>query len=53
MHPIELLGDMGHLKSHFGQSKMVLVSMQEWCMACAKRTVGSEVILDTPDGTPI
>jgi hypothetical protein len=53
MHPIELLGDVGHVESRFGQSKMVLVSMQERCMACAKRTIGSEVILEAPDGTPI
>ena len=22
------------------------------CMVCAKRTIGSEIILDAPDGTP-
>ena len=26
--------------------------MQDRCMACAKRTIGSEIILDAPDGTP-
>jgi hypothetical protein len=30
----------------------VLVSVQDWCTVCAKHTIGSEVILDTPDGTP-
>jgi hypothetical protein len=30
----------------------VLVSVQDRCMVCAKRTIGSEMILDTPDGTP-
>jgi hypothetical protein len=30
----------------------VLVSMQDRCMVCAKRTIGSEIILDAPDGTP-
>jgi hypothetical protein len=30
----------------------VLVSMQDIGTVCAKRTIGSEVILDAPDGTP-
>jgi len=30
----------------------VLVSVQDRCMVCAKCTIGSEIILDTPDGTP-
>ena len=29
----------------------VLVLVQERCMVCARRTIGSEIILDTPDGT--
>ena len=29
----------------------VLVSVQDWCMVCARRTIGSEIVLDTPDGT--
>ena len=28
----------------------VLVSMQDRCMVCAKRTIGSKTILDAPDG---
>ena len=28
----------------------VLVSLQDWCMVCARCT-GSEIILDAPDGT--
>ena len=27
---------------------MVLVSVQDRCMVCAKRTIGSETILDAP-----
>jgi hypothetical protein len=34
------------------QLEMVLVSVQDRCMACAKHTIGSEIILDAPDGTP-
>ena len=30
----------------------VLMSMQDRRMVCAKRTIGSEIILDAPDGTP-
>jgi hypothetical protein len=32
--------------------EIVLVSVQDRSMVCAKRTIGSEIILDTPDGTP-
>jgi hypothetical protein len=34
------------------QLETVLVSVQDRCTDCAKRTIGSEVILDAPDGTP-
>jgi hypothetical protein len=30
----------------------VLVSVQDRCRVCAKLTVGSEIVLDTPNGTP-
>ena len=29
----------------------VLVSVQDRCMVCARRTIGSEIILDAPNGT--
>ena len=28
------------------------MSVQDRCTFCAKRTIGSEIALDTPDGTP-
>jgi hypothetical protein len=31
---------------------IVLVSVHDSCTICAKRTIGSEIVLDTPDGTP-
>ena len=31
--------------------EIVLVSLQDWCIVCARRTIGSEIILDAPDGT--
>jgi len=30
----------------------VLVSVQDRCTLCAKRTISSEIMLDAPDGTP-
>ena len=32
--------------------KIVLVSVQDRFMVCAKYTIGSEIVLDTPDATP-
>jgi hypothetical protein len=32
--------------------EMVLVFVQDKCTVCTKHTIGSEIILDTPDGTP-
>jgi hypothetical protein len=26
--------------------------VQDRCMVCAKHTIGSEIVLDAPDGTP-
>ena len=51
-HPMELLGDMGHVESHFflfGDSVSV---GQDTCTFCAKCTIGSEIALDAPEGTP-
>ena len=28
--------------------EMMLVSVQDWCTVCVKRTVGSETVLDAP-----
>ena len=30
----------------------VLVSVQDRCTVCAKRTIGLEIVLDAPHGTP-
>ena len=49
---MELLGDVGHLESHFFCLETVLESVQDRCMVCAKRTVGSEIILDALSVTP-
>jgi hypothetical protein len=32
--------------------KIALVSVQDSCLFCAKRTIGSEIILEAPNGAP-
>jgi hypothetical protein len=32
--------------------EIVLVSVQDRCAVCDKSTIGSEILLDAPDGTP-
>jgi hypothetical protein len=32
--------------------EIVLILTQDMCTVCAKHTIGSEIILDTLDGTP-
>jgi hypothetical protein len=49
---MELLGDVGMWNLLLVHLKTLLVSVQDRCMICANRTIGSEIILDTPDGTP-
>ena len=46
------LGDEAQVDAHFGLSDIVLILTQDICMVCVKRTIGSEIILDGPDGTP-
>ena len=46
------LGDEAQLEARFGLSDIVLILMQDRCTVCAERTIGSEIILDAPDGTP-
>jgi hypothetical protein len=48
---MELLGDVGHVESHFGLLGDSVSLGQDRCTVCAKHTIGSEIILDVPDGT--
>jgi hypothetical protein len=41
---------MWNLKSF--SLETVLELMQVRCTVCAKQTIGSEIVLDAPDGTP-
>jgi hypothetical protein len=52
MHSMVLLADEAQvepLSVHFG---IVLILTQDMCTVCAKRTTGSEITGDAPDGTP-
>ena len=49
---MELLGDMGHVESCSVHLETVLVLVQDRCTVGAEHTIGSKIILDTPDGTP-
>ena len=49
---MELLGDVGHVESRLVRMEMVLMLVQGRCMVYAKCTVGSDIVLDAPDGTP-
>ena len=49
---MELLGDVGQMESRSVRLEMVLLLVQDMCTVCAKRTIGSDIILDAPDGTP-
>ena len=53
---MELLSDVGHVESCSVRLEMVLVLLlvlvQDRCTVCSKRTIGSDIVKDTPDGTP-
>jgi hypothetical protein len=49
---MELLGDVGLWNHVLVWLDTVLVSVQDRYTVCAKGTIGLEIILDTPDGTP-
>jgi hypothetical protein len=49
---MDLLGDIGHVESRFNPFGDSVLSVQDRCTVCAKRTIGIEIVLDAPDGTP-
>jgi hypothetical protein len=49
---MELLSDVGHVKSRFGLFEDSVSVDARQVQGCAKRTMCSEIILDTPNGTP-
>ena len=46
------LGDEAQVEACFGLLDIVLILTQVRCMVCVERNIGSEIILDPPDGTP-
>jgi hypothetical protein len=52
MHPLELLGDVGMWNLVSVRLEIVLILMEDRCMVCAEHAIGSEIVLDAPDGTP-
>ena len=47
-----ILGDVGQVESRLVRLEMVLVLAQDRCTVCAQRTIGSDIVLVAPDGTP-
>ena len=43
-HPMELLGDVGHVEPRSVRLEMVLVLIQDWCTVCTKCTIGSDIV---------
>ena len=41
---MEVLGDVGHVEPRSVRLEMVLVLVQDRCMVCAKRTIGSDIV---------
>ena len=46
------LDDEAEVEARFGLSDIVLILTQDRCTVCVEHTIGSEIILDAPDGTP-
>ena len=47
-----LLGDEAQVEAILVRLEIVLILSQDWCTACVERIIGSEIILETLDGTP-
>ena len=51
MHPTVLLGDEAQVKLVSVHLETVLILTHDRCTVCVERTIGSEIVLDAPDGT--
>jgi hypothetical protein len=47
-----LLGDDVQIKVLSVYLEIVLILIEDRCTVCAERTVGPEIILNAPDGSP-
>ena len=46
-----IVGDVGHVDSRLVHLEVVLVLVQDRSTVCAKCIIGSDIVLDVPDGT--
>ena len=46
------IGDEAQVEACFGVSDRELMLTQDRCTVCVECTIGSEIILDAPDGNP-
>ena len=46
-----LLGEEPQVEAHFWRVEMMLMLTRDGCMVGAKRTIGSGINLDAPDGS--
>ena len=49
---MELLRDVGHVESRFDPFGDSAKLDADSCTVCAEHTLGSEIVLDAPNGTP-
>ena len=49
---MDLLGDVGRVVARFSPFGYDVILMQDRCTVCTERTIGSDIMLDAPDGTP-
>jgi hypothetical protein len=47
-----LIYDKDQLDAVSFRLEIVLILTLDRCMVCAERTIGSEIVLDAPNGTP-
>ena len=47
-----LLGDEAQLEARFGSFDDSVILTEDRGTVCAECTIGSEIVLDAPDGTP-
>jgi hypothetical protein len=47
-----LLRDKAQVETLLVRLEIVLILSQDRCMVCAEHTIGLEIVLDAPDGTP-
>ena len=52
MQPMVLLRDVGQVKLVSIRLEILLISAQDRCPVCFECTMGKEIDLGTPDGTP-